>query len=41
MTALKSEFLKIMQERGFFYQCSDLEALDQKLCEGPQSAYRI
>lgn len=39
MTALKSEFLKIMQERGFFYQCSDLEALDQKLCEGPQSAY--
>jgi len=39
MTALKSDFLNIMQERGFFYQCSGLEDLDKKLCEGVQSAY--
>ncbi len=36
---MKSDFLNIMQERGFVHQCSDLEALDAKLCEGPQSAY--
>jgi tyrosyl-tRNA synthetase len=35
----KSDFLNILDERGFLYQCSDYEALDQKLCEGPQSAY--
>ncbi|MBU0859910.1 MAG: tyrosine--tRNA ligase, partial [Alphaproteobacteria bacterium] len=39
MTNVKSDFLKIMQERGFVHQCSDLEALDKKLCEGVQSAY--
>lgn len=39
MTAVKSDFLNVMQERGFFHQCSDLEALDKKLCEGTQSAY--
>lgn len=39
MTAVKSDFLNVMQERGFFNQCSDLEALDKKLCEGVQSAY--
>lgn len=36
---MKSEFLNIMQQRGFIHQCSDLEALDAKLCEGVQSAY--
>ncbi len=35
----KSEFLNILNERGFIHQCSDLEGLDAKLCEGPQSAY--
>lgn len=35
----KSDFLNILQERGFIHQCSDLEALDAKLMEGPQSAY--
>lgn len=35
----KSKFLNILNERGFIHQCSDLEALDSKLMEGPQSAY--
>jgi tyrosyl-tRNA synthetase len=35
----KSDFLNILEERGFLHQCSDLEALDAKLMEGPQSAY--
>jgi tyrosyl-tRNA synthetase len=35
----KSEFLNVMQERGFIYQCSDLDGLDAKLMEGTQSAY--
>ncbi len=35
----KSDFLNILQQRGFIHQCSDFEALDAKLCEGPQSAY--
>ena len=39
MTEYKSEFLNILNERGFIHQCSDFEALDAKLSEGPQSAY--
>ena len=39
MAAVKSEFLNIMQQRGFFHQCSDLEGLDKKLMSGVQSAY--
>ena len=39
MTQYKSDFLNILTERGFIHQCSDFEALDQKLCEGVQSAY--
>lgn len=39
MTAVKSDFLNVMMERGFFHQCSDLEGLDKKLMEGTQSAY--
>ena len=35
----KSEFLNILEQRGFIHQCSDFESLDAKLCEGPQSAY--
>lgn len=35
----KSEFLNILDERGFIHQCSDFEGLDAKLMEGTQSAY--
>lgn len=36
---MKSDFLNILSERGFVHQCSDLDALDEKLASGPQSAY--
>lgn len=39
MTSYKSDFLNILEERGFINQCSNFEALDTKLCEGTQSAY--
>ncbi len=39
MTSFKSDFLQVMQSRGFIHQCSDLETLDAKLSSGPQSAY--
>ncbi|MAS87580.1 MAG: tyrosine--tRNA ligase [Micavibrio sp.] len=39
MTTYKSEFLNIMEERGFIHQGSNLEGLDAKLMEGVQSAY--
>lgn len=39
MTQYKSDFLNILDERGFIHQCSDFDALDAKLAEGPQSAY--
>lgn len=35
----KSDFLNILEERGFIHQCSDLDALDAKLAEGTQTAY--
>ena len=35
----KSDFLNILEQRGFIHQCSDFDGLDKKLCEGPQSAY--
>lgn len=35
----KSEFLNILDQRGFIHQCSDFDALDAKLAEGSQSAY--
>ena len=38
-TQYKSDFLNILEERGFIHQCSDFEALDAKLMEGAQSAY--
>lgn len=39
MSSFKSEFLTIMQERGYVHQGTDLEGLDAKLSEGPQTAY--
>lgn len=35
----KSDFLNVLTERGYVHQCSDFAGLDQKLLEGPQSAY--
>ena len=39
MTTYKSDFLNVLEERGFIHQVSDLEGLDAKLAEGSQSAY--
>ncbi|WP_045836797.1 tyrosine--tRNA ligase [Hyphomicrobium sp. 99] len=39
MTTPKSEFLKIMTERGFVHQGSDLEGLDKLACENRVVAY--
>ncbi len=39
MTTYKSDFLNILEERGFINQCSNFDALDAKLLEGTQSAY--
>lgn len=36
---MKSEFLRIAQERGFIHQCTDMDALDQSLANGPIVAY--
>mgnify|MGYP000491079750 CR=1 FL=1 len=35
----KSDFLRIIIERGFFADCTDLTALDEALIEGPVTAY--
>ncbi len=39
MTKFKSDFLNIMQERGFIHQCSNFDGLDAILSSGSQSAY--
>ncbi|MBF0323522.1 MAG: tyrosine--tRNA ligase [Alphaproteobacteria bacterium] len=39
MTSPRSEFLQVVAERGFMHQCTDLEALDKRLGEGPAVAY--
>jgi len=39
MTTLKSDFLKIMTERGFMHQCSDLESLDKLAADNRVVAY--
>ena len=39
MTALKSDFLRVMTERGFIHQCTDLEALDRAASSGEVTAY--
>lgn len=35
----KSDFLRVMQERGYIHQTTDMEGLDQSLLEGPVTAY--
>ncbi|QXT38781.1 tyrosine--tRNA ligase [Gymnodinialimonas ceratoperidinii] len=35
----KSDFLRIIVERGFLADCTDLQGLDEKLLEGPLTAY--
>jgi len=35
----KSEFLRVMQTRGYIHQCSDIEALDKAASEGVITAY--
>lgn len=39
MTAFKSDFLNILQERGFTHQCSDFEGLDALAARGEATAY--
>jgi tyrosyl-tRNA synthetase len=39
MTAFKSDFLNILQERGFVHQCSDFEGLDALAARGEATAY--
>jgi len=39
MTALKSEFLKTLMERGFLHQCTDLPELDLHFSQGSVAAY--
>ena len=39
MTTLKSDFLKIMTERGFVHQCSDIDGLDALAQRGEIIAY--
>lgn len=39
MTADKSEFLKILRDRGFFNQCTDEAQLDHALSSGKVTAY--
>ncbi|HEV2363566.1 MAG TPA: tyrosine--tRNA ligase [Caulobacteraceae bacterium] len=35
----KSDFLRVLIERGFVHQCTDFEALDEALTAGPVTAY--
>ncbi len=39
MTAFKSDFLNVLQERGFIHQCSDFEGLDALAARGEAIAY--
>ncbi len=39
MTEFKSDFLRVMAERGFIHQCSDPQGLDAALSEGMVTAY--
>ena len=42
MSAPKSEFVKVIQERGYFHQCTDLEALDAlAVLRDPETAGRV
>lgn len=39
MTQYKSEFMRIMEERGFIHQCTDAKTLDQQLSKDRVVAY--
>ena len=39
MTAFKSDFLKVLQQRGFIHQISDPESLDALAAKGELTAY--
>ena len=39
LSKLKSPFLQVMRDRGFFHQCTGLEQLDEKMSTEPISAY--
>ena len=39
MTAFKSDFLNVLQERGFVHQCSDFAGLDALAARGEATAY--
>jgi tyrosyl-tRNA synthetase len=39
MSAFKSDFLNVLQERGFIHQCSDFEGLDALAARGEAIAY--
>ncbi|MGV2978858.1 tyrosine--tRNA ligase [Camelimonas sp. ID_303_24] len=39
MTAPKSDFLRVLTERGYIHQCSDLPGLDEKAASGQLTAY--
>ena len=39
MTSFRSDFLRVVTERGFMHQCTDLAALDARLGQGPQVCY--
>src|SRR3981189_245328 len=39
MTAFKSDFLNVLQERGFIHQCSDFEGLDALAAKGQATGY--
>jgi tyrosyl-tRNA synthetase len=39
MTAFKSDFLNVLQSRGFIHQCSDFEGLDELAAKGEATAY--
>jgi len=39
MSAFKSDFMRVLAERGFIHQCSDPEGLDALALEGPVTTY--
>ena len=39
MTTFRSEFLRILSERGYLHQCTDIAKLDETLSQGPVTAY--
>ncbi len=39
MAKYRSDFLNILNDRGFIHQCSNIDGLDKALMEGPVTAY--